>query len=403
MGQNMAMAGFPMEFVFFALVLLGVAVLHHRPLLVTLSGLAVIIAWKLAFGSFGHEAGLAGLSAHFAHEWVVLANLMLLLVGFALLSSHFERSAIPDVIPAILPDNWTGGVVLLAIVFVLSAILDNIAAAVIGGVMARHVYRGNVGVGFLAAIVAAANAGGAGSVLGDTTTTMMWIGGVSPVVLLDAFAGSVIAFAVFAPLAAWRQEKVAPVARHTSADLKIDWVRAMIVLFILACIVATNVLANSRFPALEEHAPLLGMALWGAILVTALIRRPGWEDVPEAFKGAVFLVALVACASLMPVEELPSPTWHTTLGLGFLSAVFDNIPLTALALKQGGYDWPLLAYAMGVGGSMLWFGSSAGVALTSEYPQGRSVVAWLKEGWFVAVAYAAGFFVMLALFGWNAG
>jgi Na+/H+ antiporter NhaD/arsenite permease-like protein len=393
------MTGVPVEFVLFALVLVGVAVLHKRPLLVTLGGLAAIVVWKLAASGFG----LAGLGAHFAHEWVVLANLMLLLVGFALLSSHFEESNIPEVMPAILPDNWTGGLALLAIVFCLSALLDNIAAAVIGGVMARHLYRGSVGVGFLAAIVAAANAGGAGSVVGDTTTTMMWLHGLSPMVLLDAFVGSVVAFAIFAPLAAWRQEKFAPVARHANPDLRIDWVRAAIVLFILGCIVAANVTANSLFPAVEEHAPVLGLALWGAILITALVRRPGWGEVPEALKGAVFLVALVACASLMPVEELPSPTWRTTLGLGFLSSVFDNIPLTALALKQGGYDWPLLAYARGVGGSMIWFGSSAGVALTSEYPEGRSVIAWLREGWAIVVAFAVGFFVMLALFGWQAG
>ncbi len=390
------MTGLPVEFVLFAAVLVGVAVLHKRPLAVTLTGLAAIVAYKLVFTRFD-------LPAHFAHEWVVLANLLLLLVGFALLSSHFERSNIPEAMPAILPDNWTGGLVLLGIVFALPAVLDNIAAAVIGGVMARHVYRGEVGVGFLAAIVAAANAGGAGSVLGDTTPTMMGLHGLSPILLLDAFVASVAAFAIFAPIAAWRQDKVAKVVRDRNADLKIDWVRALIVLFMLGCIVAANVLANSRFPHAEEHAPVLGLALWGAILVSALVRRPGWEDVPEAAKGAVFLVALVACASLMPVDQLPTPSWHTTFGLGVVSALFDNIPLTALALKQGGYDWPLLAYAMGVGGSMLWFGSSAGVALTSEYPQGRSVVTWVKEGWYVAVAYVVGFFVMLALFGWHPG
>ena len=82
--------------------------------------------------------------------------------------------------PAFLPDDWKGGFVLLVIVFVLSSFLDNIAAALIGGTMARHVFRGKVHIGYLAAIVAASNAGGSGSVVGDTTTTMMWIDGVSP-------------------------------------------------------------------------------------------------------------------------------------------------------------------------------------------------------------------------------
>ena len=98
---------------------------------------------------------------------------------------------------------------------------------------------------------------------------------------------------------------------------------------------------------------------------------------------------------MMPVEKLPAASWQTAIGLGFVSAVFDNIPLTALALKQGGYDWGYLAYAVGFGGSMIWFGSSAGVALSNMYPEARSVGRWLRHGWHVALAYVIGFFVML--------
>ena len=82
---------------------------------------------------------------------------------------------------------------------------------------------------------------------------------------------------------------------------------------------------------------------------------------------------------MMPVERLPAAAWQTAFGLGFLSAVFDNIPLTALALAQGGYDWGMLAYAVGFGGSMIWFGSSAGVAISSMYPEARSVGSLAEE------------------------
>ena len=126
------------------------------------------------------------------HEWVILANLFLLLMGFALLSRHFEKSRVPDEMPALLPDDWKGGFVLLVMVFVLSSFLDNIAAALIGGTMARHVFRGKVHIGYLAAIVAASNAGGSGSVVGDTTTTMMWIDGVSPLSVLEAYVAAAL-------------------------------------------------------------------------------------------------------------------------------------------------------------------------------------------------------------------
>ena len=68
-------------------------------------------------------------------------------------------------------------------------------------------------------------------------------------------------------------------------------------------------------------------------------RHRDWEVLPQAFRGSIFLLSLVLMASMMPVEKLPLASWPTALGLGFVSAVFDNIPLTALALKQAVYDW----------------------------------------------------------------
>ena len=50
---------------------------------------------------------------------------------------------------------------------------------------------------------------------------------------------------------------------------------------------------------------------------------------------------------------------------------------------------------------MIWFGSSAGVALSNLFPEARSVFAWLRAGWHVALAYVVGFFVMLLVLGWN--
>jgi hypothetical protein len=164
----------------------------------------------------------------------------------------------------------------------------------------------------------------------------------------------------------------------------------------LAMLVSINVAANSSFPQHEEIAPVLGLGLWTAILLSAPIRAPHWSSARQAFSGSLFLVVLVALASLMPLESLPEPSTATTFGLGVLSAVFDNIPLTALAINQGGYDWALLAYAVGFGGSMVWFGSSAGVALTNLFPEGRSVFAWLREGWFVPLSFIAGFMAMVA-------
>jgi Na+/H+ antiporter NhaD/arsenite permease-like protein len=393
--------GIPVDFILFALTLLGVALFHHKTLQVALSGLAVIIVYKLVFTGFKHGNGFGGLGHHMAHEWVTLGNLFLLLMGFALLSRHFEESRIPDAMPALLPDDWKGGVVLLVLVFVLSSFLDNIAAALIGGTVARHVFQGKVHIGYLAAIVAASNAGGAGSVVGDTTTTMMWIAGVSPLSVVEAYVAAVVAMLIFAVPASVQQQRYSPIQRDASKGLRIDPARVFIVAAILVAALAANISANLKFPALLDTLPVLGIAVWVVILLTAGLRAPDWKVMPETFKGTIFLLALVTAASLMPVEKLPAASWQTTLGLGFVSAVFDNIPLTALALKQGGYDWGYLAYAVGFGGSMIWFGSSAGVALSNMYPEAKSVGRWISQGWPVAVAYVVGFFVMLAVLGWH--
>ena len=394
--------GIPVDFILFALTLLGVAIFHHHTLQVALTGLAAIALYKLAFTGFKFGAGLTGLGLHMQHEWVILANLFCLLMGFALLSRHFERSRIPDEMPAFLPDGWKGGFALLAVVFVLSSFLDNIAAALIGGTMARHVFGGKVHIGYLAAIVAASNAGGSGSVVGDTTTTMMWIDGVSPLVVLEAYVAAGVALVIFGIPAAMQQHRHSPILKDAPRGVTIEWTRVAIVAIILAAAILANVVANLKFPALLDAIPVIGLAVWAAILATALLRRPDWEVMPETFKGTIFLLALVTSASMMPVETLPAAAWQTALGLGFVSAVFDNIPLTALALKQGGYDWGFLAYAVGFGGSMIWFGSSAGVALANMYPEAKSVGLWLRHGWHVALAYVIGFFVMLAVLGWNA-
>lgn len=399
----MHLAGVPLEFILFAAILGMIAFSHVSTLAVAAVGAAVITVYKVAAAPFHEGAGLAGLVAHAGAEWVGLANLLALLLGFAVLARQFEDSGVPARLPDHLPDGWTGPLVLLIAVFVISSFLDNIAAAIIGGSVAHTVFRGKVHIGFLAAIVAASNAGGCGSVVGDTTTTMMWLAGISPAQVAPAYIAGVVALAVSAGPGALMQHKFAPISADAPAGARIDWARVGIVAFMLITVIGANLLLNTRFRAASAGAPLLGIALWLAIGVSALFRKSDWSVLPGAAKGAAFLLSLVWAASMMPVEALPAASWPTALGLGFVSAVFDNIPLTALALRQGGFDWGFLAYAVGFGGSMLWFGSSAGVALTSQYPEARSVALWLRHGWPVAAGYVAGFAIMLLVAGWHPG
>jgi len=388
------------EFIIFGLILLGVALFHKQTFWVALSGLAVLLIFKFAFDPSFHLGEHLFGSTPFGEqlmdkelrqgEWGIILNLLGLLLGFAVLSKIFEESHVPDILPRYLPDDWKGPFLLLVFVFIMSAFLDNIAAALIGGTIALVVFKKQVHIGYLAAIVAASNAGGSGSVVGDTTTTMMWIDGVSALNVMHAYVAAFFAFIFFAWFGSHQQDKFHSIIKDAPEKISIDWKRIIVVALILVGAILSNVLYDM---------PALGV--WAAIIIGTLIIKVPWREVPGAIKGTVFLLCLVMCASMMPVEELPDASWVTALALGFLSSVFDNIPLTKLCLDQGHYDWGMLAYTVGFGGSMVWFGSSAGVALTNKFPEGRNVFKWLKSGWHVVVAYIIGFFALYLLLGWE--
>jgi Na+/H+ antiporter NhaD/arsenite permease-like protein len=388
------------EFIIFGLILLGVALLHKQTFWVAVTGLTVLLIFKLVFDPgfnlLEHIFGQTSMHEQLLNkdlrqgEWGIILNLLGLLLGFAILAKIFEESGIPEALPKILPNDWRGAFLLLVFVCVMSSFLDNIAAALIGGAIALVVFKNKVHVGYIAAIVAASNAGGSGSVVGDTTTTMMWIDGVSPFNVLHAFIAALTALLFFAWFASHQQDRYKRIHHDPNVIVKIDWQRLFIVLLMLVGAIISNFLYDM---------PALGV--WIAILIGAVFKPIPWKEVPGSIKGTIFLLSLVFCASLMPVEDLPDASWITALILGFVSAIFDNIPLTKLCLDQGHYDWGMLAYAVGFGGSMIWFGSSAGVAITNKFPEARHVGRWVKYGWHVTVAYIIGFFVLFLTMGWE--
>jgi Na+/H+ antiporter NhaD/arsenite permease-like protein len=388
------------EFILFGLILLGVALIHKHTFRVAVTGLAVLLIFKFIFDPgfhfMEHVFGQNTISDQLMHkdlrqgEWGIILNLTGLLLGFAILAKIFEESGVAQALPRYLPNDWRGPFLLLVFVCVISSFLDNIAAALIGGAIAIVVFRGKVHIGFIAAIVAASNAGGSGSVVGDTTTTMMWIDGVSPFNVLHGFIAAITALLFFAWFASHQQDKYQRIHNDPGLIIKIDRVKLLIVLLMLVGAIISNFLYDM---------PALGV--WIAIIIGAFLRPVPWKEVPGSIRGTIFLLCLVFCASLMPVEDLPDASWMTAFILGFVSAVFDNIPLTKLCLEQGHYDWGMLAYTVGFGGSMIWFGSSAGVAITNKFPESRHVGRWVKNGWHVTVAYIIGFSMLFLTMGWE--
>ena len=116
----------------------------------------------------------------------------------------------------------------------------------------------------------------------------------------------------------------------------------------------------------------------------------------KAIPNTVFLLVLVYSAKLIPLEVIANiifaafnsfavPVDYDIVAvvLGLISPIFDNIPLASMALDIGGFQWSFLALAIGFGGSMLWFGSSAGVALAKDFPELEQTRDWFPRPFLV--------------------
>lgn len=103
---------------------------------------------------------------------------------------------------------------------------------------------------------------------------MMWIDGISPLRVVEAYIAATAAFIVFGIPAALQQHRYPPILKDAPRGLQIEWVHLTIVALILIVAIAANVTANLRFPAVLQVVPVLGLAVWIVILATATLRRP---------------------------------------------------------------------------------------------------------------------------------
>lgn len=321
------------------------------------------------------------------HRFHLLWNLAAILPGFALVSYYFEHSGAAAGIARSRLARTDARI--LWCVFFLSTVLDNIAAAMIGATVVAGVYGRHPPFKLIVAIVMASNLGGAPSPVGDTTTVMIFLADVCPVT--DLFKGLVAVIPVQFLLTVWasrhaekrlsdeqirdRAEREAersdrelhvPHRKH----LSVSW-RGMWPLLGVVGLLVGNV---------ADH-PALG--LWAGMLLGLAIGRIrlNGKELLRAVPNAAFLVTLVATAELLPLDEVKPFLNRMTrdelaILLGLKSAWLDNIPLTAVALSIGGFGWGLLAYCVGVGGSSLWFGSSAGVAVGQTFPEAHDTKKW---------------------------
>jgi len=292
--------------------------------------------------------------------------------------------------------------ILSVLTFFFSAALDNLTTSIVMVSLLRKLIDDKETRWLYAGVVIiAANAGGAWSPIGDVTTTMLWIKGQLPDVLIiitNLFIPSV--FTLLVPLIIMtfvlkgdvkRPRKREGIEHYINPTSSYE--RSLVFGLGVAGLLFVPV-----FKTVTHLPPFMGMMLSLGILwvVTEIVHRK--KNREEKSKLSVlyvlhridsasvlfFLGILLAVSALQEVGHLNvvSAWLDKTIGniyainmaIGLLSAVVDNVPLVAAA--QGMYDieptgpfaasghfWQFLAYCAGTGGSALIIGSAAGVAV----------------------------------------
>lgn len=280
------------------------------------------------------------------------------------------------------------------VTFFLSSVLDNLTTAIVAvSLLRKLVADRETRLTFVGIAVIAANAGGAWSVIGDVTTTMLWvknkIGSVE--VMRELFLSSVVCLLIPLLIASRGMKgDLLPISLKTDEndDNTIQpWHRALFLVLGLAGLMVVPI-----FKACTHLPPFMGMILsLGVLWVVSELVSHTMDDKTRSSTGVMsalrrvdmasilfFLGILLAVGALGSVGILKNIAVYlqNTIGnssiiaiiIGLVSAVVDNVPLVAGGIEMYGDTpandsfWMLLAYCAGTGGSCLIIGSSAGVA-----------------------------------------
>lgn len=301
--------------------------------------------------------------------------------GFALITDHIRTRNKRSLL-------WIVGL----LSFFFSAALDNLTTTIVMvSLLRKLVDDRSERLKFVGLVVVAANAGGAWTVIGDVTTTMLWI--------KHRIGASEVMFALFVPslvcllapligMSWWMKGQLAELADRSQdvpATIK-PWHQWLFLLLGLAGLVSVPI-----FKAVTHLPPYMGMMLSLSVLwvvseivgrdfdektrsttgVLAALRRVDMSSV-LFFLGILLAVGALSATGILltaatRLDALVPNRDLVAIIIGLVSSIVDNVPLVAAGIDM--YElpindpfWMLLAYSAGTGGSCLIIGSAAGVA-----------------------------------------
>ena len=302
---------------------------------------------------------------------------------------------------------WVTG--LLA--FFISPVADNLTTALILSTVLLTIDKDNKA--FLVPgainIVVAANAGGAWSPFGDITTLMVWVDGKGAFnEFLFLFPAAILGWGITAFLLSRFVPNGQPPFNSNEKKAEIaEGGKAIIGLFALT--IALAVVSRQAL-----HLP----PMWGMMFGLALLKMYVYkinigpsETQINAFSWIAkiendtllfFFGILAAVGGLhfLGFLEYFTALYHqfgataVNIGVGFLSSIVDNVPVMSAVLKANpdmGTDaqsqWMLVTMTAGVGGSLISFGSAAGVGVMGKMHGIYTFASHMKYAWTVLVGY----------------
>ena len=297
------------------------------------------------------------------------------------------------------------------IAFFLSPIADNLTTALILATVLITIEKTNKEFLVPSAIniVVAANAGGAWSPFGDITTLMTWTAGKGDFTdFLYLFPASTVGYLITALLLSRFVPKSQPVF-NVKEEVKPQMAIGARMVIALGFITLLS--------AIISHQILDFPAMWGMMFGLTLLKiyshrltRKYGQDQLNVFRamakienntlmfffgilavvGALYFVGWLTLLSVVYNPDVLGPTW-SNICVGFLSAIVDNVPVMSAVLKanpdMNTSQWMLVALTAGIGGSLISFGSAAGVGVMGKLRGIYTFSSHMRYAWAILLGY----------------
>ncbi len=373
------------------------------------------LAWILLFISSSSSEQTERIHQGLIHNITEISTLWLFLVAAMTFVAYLNRKGlIANLLNLVMPSQISLKKLMFVTAlfsFCFSSLADNITATLVSIAMVLSLGLPlNQTLRFTVLVVFSVNSGGVSLITGDVTTLMIFLQQkVSITQLFWLLAPALLAVLLLAGMLSIGLSGVVKIRKTQHEINPIDYVIASI---FLATIILT-LLLNVFFSIPPMLSFLAGMAIM-FLVANSLGREDDQDpilnyiryiefDTLLFFLGVLLLVGMLehieALHSLLYLYDMFPPDVANYI-MGALSAVIDNVPLTAALLKANidmtVSEWMLLTYAVGVGGSLLVIGSAAGIVAMSKV-KGLNFANYSKYFLLLLIAYTLGYLLVFGI------